>query len=86
MQSKTNKPTHTEASILGLSKVSMFSFHYKHIKNKYCKPELLLTGKDSLIYEIETENIYQDFHSDKNNYLTSRIIHKNQIIMIRQTT
>ena len=49
-----NKPTHIGARILELSKVLMYDFHYKHIKNNYDnKAELLFTDTDSLMYEIE---------------------------------
>ena len=62
--------------ILGLSKVSMYKFHYDCIKNKYDnKPKLLFIDTDSLMYEIKTEDVYEDFSSNKeifdfNNYLT----------------
>ena len=46
----------------------MYEFHYDYIKNKYDnKSKLLFTGIDSLMYEIKTEGIYEDFNSDKKN-------------------
>ena len=61
-----NKPTHIGKSILELSKVLVYDFHYNYIKNKYDnKAELLLTYADSLIKEIETENLYEDLCKDK---------------------
>ena len=54
--------------ILELSKVLMYEFHYDYIKNKYGNnSRLLLTGTDSLIYEIKTEDVCKDFSNDKNN-------------------
>ena len=53
----------------------MQDFHYNYIKNKYgYKAEMLLTDTDSLVYETETENIYEDFYKykelfDFSNYL-----------------
>ena len=54
----------------------IYEFHYDYIKNK-CgnKSKLLFTDTDGLMYEIETEDIYKDFSSDKEmfdfiNYLT----------------
>ena len=42
----------------------MQNFHYCHIKNQYgVKAEMLLTDTDSLKYEIETKNVYEDFSS-----------------------
>ena len=52
--------------ILELSKVLMYKFHYDYIKNKYDnKSKLLFTYTDSLVHEIKTENVYEDFSSDK---------------------
>ena len=43
----------------------MYEFHYKYIKNKY-SANLLFTDIDSLVYEIKTEDGYEDFYKDKN--------------------
>ena len=44
-------------------------FHYNYIKNKYKeKARLLFTDTDSLTYEIEADDVYQDFWCDKNKY------------------
>lgn len=44
----------------------MYHFHYKYIKNRYDnKAALLFIDTCSLIYEIETENYYEDFFRDK---------------------
>ena len=51
--------------MLDLSKTLMFDFHYNYIKSKYGnKPELLFTDTDSLLYQIETEDFYQDIAKD----------------------
>ena len=53
-------------SILELSTVMMHEFHYDYIKSKYeNKSKLLLGDTDSLMYEIKTENVYEDFSSNK---------------------
>ena len=45
-----------------LSEVPMYEFHYEYIKNKYGnKPRLLFTDTDSLMYEIGSVNVYDDF-------------------------
>ena len=52
--------------ILELSKVLMYKFHYHCIKINYDnKSKLLFTDTDSLMYEIKTEDVYEDFSSNK---------------------
>ena len=52
--------------ILDSIKVLMCEFHYDYIKNKYgTHSRLLLAGTGSLIYEIRTEVVYEDFSKDK---------------------
>ena len=54
----------------------MYKFHCDYIKNKYGNnSKLLFTDTDSLMYEIKTEDVYEDFSNDKemfkfNNYST----------------
>ena len=43
----------------------MYAFHYKYIKSKF-DPKLLFTDTDSLVYEIKTKNVHEDFYGDKN--------------------
>ena len=60
-----NKPVYLGMSILELSKIIMFDFHYKYIKPKYGnKAKLLFTDTDSFLYEIETEDFYKDISGD----------------------
>ena len=60
-----NKPIYVEFIILDLSKLWMYEFYYKYIKSKF-DAKLLLTDTDRLVYEIKTEDLYQDFYQDKN--------------------
>ena len=63
---KLNKPAYIGMCILELSIVLMYEFHYYYIKNKYDKKsKILFTDTDSLIYEIKTEDVYEDFSSNK---------------------
>ena len=51
--------------ILDLSKVLMYELHYDYIKKKYGDNwRLLFTDTDSLIYEIKTEYVYENFSED----------------------
>ena len=52
--------------ILELSKIVMYKFHYDYIKKKYDnKSKLLFTDNGSLMYEIKTKVVYEDFSSEK---------------------
>ena len=42
----------------------MYEFHYKYIKGKF-DAKLLFTDTDSLLYEIKTEDVYEDFSKEK---------------------
>ena len=62
---KLNKPAYIGMCILESSKVLMYKFHYDYIKHKYDnKLKLLFADNDSLMYEIKTEDVYEDFSSN----------------------
>ena len=64
-----NRPAYIGMCILDLSKTLMYDFHYNYIKHKYGnKAKLLFTDTDSLTYEIETNNAYKDFFTDKSKF------------------
>ena len=63
---KLNEPAYVGICILELSKVLLYQFHCDYTKKKYDnKSKPLLTDIDSLMYEIKTEDVYEDFSSDK---------------------
>ena len=64
---RINKPIYVGFSILDLSKYLMYEFHYKYIGSK-SDAKLLFTDADSLVYEIKTEDVYEDPYQDKNLY------------------
>jgi len=67
-----NRPIYVGFSILDLSKVLMYEFHYNYMVSKYgsnCK--LLFTDTDSLCYDVKTEDIYRDMEKDVDLFDTS---------------
>ena len=73
---KYNKREYIGMCILEFSKVLTYDIHFDYIKNKYDnKSKPLFTDTDSLIYEIKTKDVYEDFSGNKkmfdfSNYLT----------------
>ena len=66
---KLNRPAYIVMHILELSKVLMYKLFYDYIKKKYDNiSKLLFTGTDNLMYEIKTEDVYEDFSSDKERF------------------
>ncbi len=62
---KFNKPIQIGMTILDLSKTLMYRFHYDYVKPKWGdKAALLFTDTDSLCYEIQTDDIYEDIKDD----------------------
>jgi len=67
-----NKPVYVGMTILYNSKNLMYEFFYEHLKIKYGpKCELIYTDTDSLLLEIQTEDIYKDMAEDIDLYDTS---------------
>ncbi|XP_068724154.1 uncharacterized protein [Montipora capricornis] len=58
-----NKPAYVGMCIL----VLMYDFHYNYIKYGD-RAKLLFTDTDSLMYEIETDDAYQDFWNEKDKF------------------
>ena len=54
-------------SVLDLSKLHMYNFHYNHMCVKYPRPSqlrLLFADTDSLAYAVQAEDIYRDMVGD----------------------
>jgi hypothetical protein len=62
-----NKPIAVGASILDLSKVMMYDFHYNYMYKKYdpSRVKLLFTDTDSLCYKIQTDDWFEDIKGDE---------------------
>ena len=64
-----NRPAYVGMCILDLGKMLMYHFHYNYIKKKSGdKAKHLFANADSLTYEIEAEDVHQDFWNDKNKF------------------
>ena len=62
-----NRPIYVGFTVLELSKLHMYSFHYEHMKAKYSHANqllLLFTDTDILAYAVQTNNIYGDMAED----------------------
>ena len=57
-----NKPVYLGQAILDLSKIIMYEFHYDYMVLKYGleKLKLCYMDMDSLVYDIKTEDFYED--------------------------
>ena len=42
----------------------MHDFHSNYFKRKYPDSTLLFTDTDSLTYQIQTDNVYEDFYAN----------------------
>ena len=61
-----NKPVYLSQAILDLSKIIMHEFHYDYMVPKYGleKFKLCCMDTDSLVYDIKTEDFYEDIAND----------------------
>ena len=60
-----NKPIYLGFAILELSKLKMFEFHYDTMIKAYPNCRMLKTDTDSLLYHIETDDLYEDMKKTK---------------------
>jgi hypothetical protein len=62
---KLDKPIYVGLTVLDLSKLHMYEFHYDYILPKYGdNATLLFTDTDSLCYHIKTDDMYKDMKED----------------------
>ena len=67
-----NKPIYVGFVVLDNSKILMYDYHYSHIKKIYGnRAKLLFTDTDSLCYEFQTDDLYQDMKKYIHLYDTS---------------
>ena len=67
-----NRPVYVGMSVLDLSKHLMYDFYYNELRRQYGdRCQLLYTDTDSLLLEIQTENVYEDMAKHPELYDTS---------------
>ena len=59
------KPIYVGFTVLEISKLAMYSFHYDFVKKIFNNFKLLFTDTDSLCYEIRDENPYEKFYEHR---------------------
>ena len=83
-----DKPIINGMIILDLSKYLMYDFYYNVLQQRYgAKVKLLMTDTDSLVVEIETEDVYEDMGKMKEYYDFSEYpeTHKLLVLKIKQS-
>ena len=67
-----NRPVYKGQCVFDLSKLLMYDFYYNTLKKQYGeKCSLLYTDTDSLLLEIQTEDVYKDMAASADLYDTS---------------
>ena len=59
-----DKPIYVGFITIDLNKLLMYEFHYNYINmiaKHDCSTRLISTDTQSLVYEIETDDVYEDF-------------------------
>jgi hypothetical protein len=59
-----NKPIYIGATVLDLSKLLMYKFHYQTMKVRFPNSMMMKTETDSVLYFIETDDLYDDCKDD----------------------
>lgn len=74
-----NKPIYVGMSILDISKINMYDFHYNVMKKRYGENiDLCYMDTDSFIYDIRTDDFYNDMKTMLNEFDTSEYEKDNQ--------
>ena len=66
LAAEVNKPTYVGLAVLEYAKLHMYRFHYDQALKQWPDGHvrLILTDTDSLLYEIETEDVYENIRSN----------------------
>ena len=68
LKTMIDKPFYVGFSVLELSKLHMYRFHYDYFMKKYPTAKLLFTDTDSLMYWVRTDDIYKEMYADREHF------------------
>ena len=86
MKITLNKPIYVGFTILELSKLIMYQFHYDYVLAKYGdRATLLFTDTDSLCYHVTTDDIYADMAADIDRFDTSNFDEEHPLYSTRNS-
>jgi len=84
LEAKINKPIYVGMSILDISKIRLYAFHYEYMLPLYGdKCRILYTDTDSFVYSIECEDEYEQMRCDIDKFDTSDYVDDNPYGMPR---
>ena len=65
-----NRPIYTGLCVLDISKILMYSWHYRYVKQQYPgeMSKLLFTDTDSFVYKIRTDDLYMDMKQQQGEF------------------
>ena len=63
-----NKPFYIGFFVLELSKMRMYRFHYDYFMKQYPAAKMLFTDTDSLMYWVETADIYKELFTEREHF------------------
>ena len=80
-----NKPVYLGQTILDLSNLIMYEFHYDYMLPKYGDNiKLCYMDTDSFVYDIETEDFYKDIADDVEMILRAIVIDLYQLVRTKR--
>ena len=80
VRTEYNKPIYIGFSVLELSKWKMYNFHYDYMKPKYLENiNLCYMDTDSFIYDVRTNDMYDDIRNDIPTYFDTSAYSKENV-------